>query len=276
LQVTKGIPQYIRDAKHTPIMKQYLIRRSAEGTGREKPWDETIFESIDWRHYGEAFKKLSTGRRIQIAKYTNDLLPTKRRLQTLDNRVDGRCFACQHLWEDTTHILTCSCDTRCSARAKARAHFQHRLSRMHAPDVMNKIICESMDSWLARRPVVLPMTWNRPRELIHREPSRRVFHAQQRIGRDQFFRGRIAKAWHKPIGTYYKLRQPGDTFTADQLMRQIINELWIFPSICGNNATQSSMERKKQSHWSNGEKKRHWTLPIFTMELLEKCHARRV
>jgi hypothetical protein len=27
-QVTKGIPEYIRDAKHTPEMKQYLIRRS--------------------------------------------------------------------------------------------------------------------------------------------------------------------------------------------------------------------------------------------------------
>jgi hypothetical protein len=51
-------------------------------------------------------KKLSQGRRIQISKYTNDLLPTKRCLSTADNRVDGRCFACNQLWEDTTHMLT--------------------------------------------------------------------------------------------------------------------------------------------------------------------------
>jgi hypothetical protein len=88
-QVTKGIPAYIRDAAHMPAMKEYLIRCSKEATGREKAWDEATYDSIDWRHYGEVFKKLSHGRRIQISKYTNDLLPTKRRLATFDNRVDG-------------------------------------------------------------------------------------------------------------------------------------------------------------------------------------------
>jgi hypothetical protein len=107
-QVTKGIPDYIRDAIHTPKMKQYLIRRSKEATGRDKSWDEATYATIDWRHYGESFKKLSQGRRIQIFMYTNDLLPTLRRLQMFDNKVDGRCFACNRLWEDTSHVLTCS------------------------------------------------------------------------------------------------------------------------------------------------------------------------
>jgi hypothetical protein len=43
------------------------------------------------------------------------------------------------------------------------------------------------------------------------------------------FHGRIAKAWCKqPIGTYYKIRQPGDSFTPDQWMRTVIKELWEF------------------------------------------------
>jgi hypothetical protein len=88
-QVTKGIPSYIRDATHTPAMKEYLIRRSQEATGRDKSWDKATYNSIDWRHHGEVFKKLSNGRRIQISKYINDLLPTKRRLATFDNTVDG-------------------------------------------------------------------------------------------------------------------------------------------------------------------------------------------
>jgi hypothetical protein len=62
---------------HQPVMKEYLIRHSHVATGRETSWDNTTYESIDWRHYGESFKKLSHGRRIQISKYTNDLLPTK-------------------------------------------------------------------------------------------------------------------------------------------------------------------------------------------------------
>jgi hypothetical protein len=32
-QVTKGIPAYIRDAAHTPAMKEYLIQCSKEATG---------------------------------------------------------------------------------------------------------------------------------------------------------------------------------------------------------------------------------------------------
>ena len=226
MQVTKGIPQYIRDAKNTPEMKKYLIRRSKEATGRDKSWDEETYATIDWRHLGETFKKLSVGRKIQISKYTNDLLPTGRRLQTMDNRVNGRCFACNQLWEDTTHVLTCSCTARCAARTTARAIFQQKLSRLYTPDIMNKLICDSMDSWLARRPV-LPPVWDGPYEPIKGQ-LRRAFYAQSRIGWDQFFRGRIAKAWQIPIETYYKIRRPGESFTPEQWMRSVIKELWKF------------------------------------------------
>jgi hypothetical protein len=56
-----------------------------------------------------------------------------------------------------------------------------------------------------------------------------TFKTQATIGWDQFFRGRIAtKAWRIPIGTYYKIRQPGESFTPDQWMRTVIKELWVF------------------------------------------------
>jgi hypothetical protein len=79
-------------------MKEYLIRRSKEATERDKSWDEATYDSIDCCHYGEVFKKLPHGRRIQISKYTNDLLtPHQTTPCTFDNRVDGRCFACNRL-----------------------------------------------------------------------------------------------------------------------------------------------------------------------------------
>jgi hypothetical protein len=46
MQMTKDIPSYIRDAKHTSNMKQYLIRRSTEATGRDKSWDEDTYTTI--------------------------------------------------------------------------------------------------------------------------------------------------------------------------------------------------------------------------------------
>ena len=138
--------------------------------------------------------------------------------------MDGRCFACTFLWETTTHVLTCSCEARGPARMAARKTFQQKLSRLHTPDIMNKLICDSMDSWLARRPVTLPV-WNGPNEPIH-GALRRAFRAQAKIGWDQFFRGRIAKDWKRPITMYYKIRQPGESYTSDQWMRSIITELW--------------------------------------------------
>jgi hypothetical protein len=185
-------------AMHTPAMKQYLIRHSCEGTGGDKSWDEATYLSIDWQDYGEAFKKLSIGWRIQLSKYTNNLLPTMQQLQVLDNKVDGRCFACNQLWEDTTHVLTCPCEARCAARITARLSFRQQLSKLHTTDIMSKLICDSMDSWLAHRPVTFP-AWHGTepiqRELCH------AFTAQSKIGWDQFHHGCIAKAWQKPIHT---------------------------------------------------------------------------
>ena len=169
-------------------MKEYLIRRSKEATGRDKSWDEATYNSIDWRHHGKVFKRLLNGRRIQISKYINDLLPTKRRLATFDNKVDGRCFACNRLWEDITHVLTCTCDARSEARIAARKTFQQKLTKMHTPDILTTTICKSMDDWLARRPV-LPPEWQGPEEPIQRQ-IRSAFKAQAMIGWDQFFRYR--------------------------------------------------------------------------------------
>ena len=74
--ITKNLPAYLRTAIHAPEMQEYLIHRSIEGTGRESPWDNYIFDSIAWKPLHEVFRKYSTGQRTQLSKYMNDLLPT--------------------------------------------------------------------------------------------------------------------------------------------------------------------------------------------------------
>jgi hypothetical protein len=103
--VTKHIPDYLRTAIHAPDMKAYLIDRSITGTGREAPWNDTIFDTIAWKPLHEVFKKKTAGQRLQISKLMHDLLPTARRQQVLDNKHDGRCFVCGLLWEDTNHVI---------------------------------------------------------------------------------------------------------------------------------------------------------------------------
>ena len=78
----------------------------------------------------------------------NDLLPTRCQLQKLDNKMDGRCFACNLLWEDTNHVPCCRSDPRCDARTQAMMTFKQHLIKQHTPDVMMTLLCNSMDSWL--------------------------------------------------------------------------------------------------------------------------------
>ena len=114
-QITSQLSQYIRIATHTPAMKEYLINHSHTATGRDSTWDDSTYDSIAWKHLGEALRKYTHGQQLQLSKYMNDMLPTLRRLQTFDNKTDGCCFACGQLWEDTNHVLQCPTEDRCNA-----------------------------------------------------------------------------------------------------------------------------------------------------------------
>jgi hypothetical protein len=228
-------------------MRAYLIRRSQEGTDRTAPWNEAIFDSIAWQQLHEVFRKLTIGQRTQLSKYMNDLLLTAKRLQLFDNRNDGRCFACGLLWEDTNHVLRCCCEARTQARTAAFQQFREHLQRQHTPDIFANLLCDSMTNWISRRRIA-PPTWTAPFEPIHRLLTR-AFHAQTKIGWDQFFRGRIALAWQKVIEVYYKERRPGSQFTPSQWLRTTIDAIWKFSLTLWRH-------RNKELHGDNGETSR--------------------
>jgi hypothetical protein len=88
--ITTNLPAYLCTATHASAMQEYLIHWSAiEGTGRESPWDNYIFDTIAWKPLHEVFHKYSTGQHSQLSKYMNDLLQMARRLQTFDNSHSG-------------------------------------------------------------------------------------------------------------------------------------------------------------------------------------------
>jgi hypothetical protein len=122
--------------------------------------------------------------------------------------------------------------------------FQQKLLWLHTPDVMNKLICNSMDSWLAPQQVTL-LVWTGPNEPIH-GALHCTFRVQAKIRWDQFFCGVIAKDWKWPITVYYKIWQPGESYTSDQWMWTIIKELWILSiTIPGMETTKHGTSR----HW---------------------------
>ena len=175
-QVTSKLPDYLRTAAHAPALREYLIDRSQTATGRDVAWTDDTFDTIAWSHLGQAIRPLAHGQKIQVSKLMNDLLPTRRQQQTLDNTMDGRCFACSMLWEDMNHILCCNNDSRIQSRTAAIQTFRQHLVTQHTPDIMTTLICDSMSNWL-QRTQVHPPTWDTPLEPIQLD-LQRAFDAQ--------------------------------------------------------------------------------------------------
>jgi hypothetical protein len=155
----------------------------------------------------------------------NDLLPTAKRLQTIDNKHDGRCFECHQLWEDTNHVLQCPGEDRSNQQKEAMQSFRAHLNAKHTPTVMTDLICDSMENWIHRRRISLP-TWTQTEPFLTALTV--AFNSQKQIGWDQFFRGRLSRAWASAIGLYYKERRPGTAYTHDKWIRNTIKATWNF------------------------------------------------
>ena len=145
----------------------------------------------------------------------NDLLPTAKRLQTFDNKHDGRCFECQQLWEDTNHILQCPGKDRSNQRKESMHTLCMQLSAKKTPNVMTDLICDSIDNWIHHCQISL-LTWNQHETFLNTLTN--AFNSQKRIGWDQFFHGRLSKDWATAIGLYYKERRPGTAYNPDNWM----------------------------------------------------------
>ena len=185
-QVTTNVPDYIRTAKHAPIMKEYPIERSKSASGRDSAWTMKTYDNIAWRQMGENLRQLSISQRIQISKYMNDLLPMAKRLQTFDNKHDRRCFECHQLWEDTNHVLQCPSKDRSNQCKEAMQGFHKHLKAKHTPTVMTDLICNSMENWIHCHQISLP-TWTHNEPLLTALTT--AFNSQKKIGWDQFFQG---------------------------------------------------------------------------------------
>jgi hypothetical protein len=76
----------IRGSKITSRMKERLTQQLLDGDLRsylekKEHWSAHHFESIDWKNYSSAFKRLSKGRQTAVAKATHNIWHTGNRHQ---------------------------------------------------------------------------------------------------------------------------------------------------------------------------------------------------
>ena len=111
--VTKAHDDYVTTAATAPQLCQHIIEDSKK---RDKfipnDWSDATFDDVDWKAINSSLKAVSIGRRFQLSKFAHEWTPALHHLAKIDNSIDRRCFACQHLRnfvkEDIDHMLRCT------------------------------------------------------------------------------------------------------------------------------------------------------------------------
>ena len=111
--VTKAHDDYVTTAATAPRLCQHIIEDSKK---RDKfipnDWTDATLDDVNWKAINSSLKAVSIGRRFQLSKFAHEWTPTLHHLAKIDNSIDRRCFACQHLRnfvkEDIDHMLRCT------------------------------------------------------------------------------------------------------------------------------------------------------------------------
>jgi hypothetical protein len=101
-------------------MKQQLASQLSDGKLKDyiiekEKWPQYTFDSVSWRDYETAYKRLSKNRQVNISKACFNLRHTGRK----HGRYYGgkkSCCLCNALEEDGIHILTCPSIDACMNR----------------------------------------------------------------------------------------------------------------------------------------------------------------
>ena len=155
--VTKAHDDYVTTAATAPQLCQHIIKDSKK---RDKfipnDWTDATFDDVDWKAINSSLKAVSIGRRFQLSKFAHEWTPTLHHLAKIDNSIDRRCFACQHLRnfvkEDIDHMRRCTSERRTTARTKAVLDFKQHLSRYHTPAPMANCIMSALERWFKDLP----------------------------------------------------------------------------------------------------------------------------
>jgi len=228
--INKRLDDYVRTSVTAPRLRAYIIEKSQKRDPHiEDKWTDEVFDDVDWRTHGEAFRSLGPGRKIQISKFMCRWTPTRKQRSRYDNSIDSRCFSCGRLYEDLEHVLRCTSPPREAARTKAITEFKEHLSNQHTPAPMAELIIHAIQRWFqGQRPLPPSLP-----DYMDDDDSKEIqsllvtaYERQSRIGWYHFLRGRLTFAWKPVIATYYRMKCPGDKFSPKMWTRRTIEQTW--------------------------------------------------
>jgi hypothetical protein len=197
---------FTRGSKIASRTKETLTQQLLDGDLRsflleKQHWNSQHFESIDWKKYSTAYKRLSKGRKTAVAQATHNLWHTGTRHQQYYGG-SKLCCMCNCEIEDWRHIITCGSLDSSLHRASSWEKLRKSMERWHLlPDFWTTI--EKDTSHYKEHPhkrtanstnnesqKPFGVTFTASRNLLQQ-----AFRTQSHIGWDNFLKGRISRDW---------------------------------------------------------------------------------
>jgi hypothetical protein len=128
---------FIRGSKITSRMKERLTQQLLDVDLRayiekKELWSAHHFESIDWKNYSSAFKRLPKGRKPAVAETTQKLWHTGTRHQQYFGEAKPCCM-CNCETEDWRHVLMCGSIDTSLHNAASWGKLRKSMERWHLP-----------------------------------------------------------------------------------------------------------------------------------------------
>jgi hypothetical protein len=228
----------------TTLRKNYLSMDLREYLELVNDWHSNEADMIWWDVHATSLYSMGYDRRRVIQKFIHKKLPCNYRQNMYYSYKSASCKSCNHQVETQLHVLTCQ---GCSARSIIKQKFTHELKGIMEKHRIDKatmnVILHNVTNYLYNRSEINAKS-------IAPEASKTLIlatHQQQKLGWDQWFKGRWTKEWSTLFDHDIQNNDSGIKFnTAERIANEIIQHTWEFVS-------KMWRERNKVEHDEEGE-----------------------
>jgi hypothetical protein len=184
------------------------------------------------------------------------------------------CSTCQTDVKDEDHIIKCRTQRRYNLRVEWIHSINKFLSGIYTPNAVKTSICYNLSKWLEPTKSQEEMNQNNNGcEAINRAEG-----MQEKIGWQQFIRGKISIQWGKVIRTHLET-QGIKSITAEkwgstllQINWKFMLALWTLRNEQNNGGTTKECTKKNKQKLIDqleGIKQRNWDLPQSLLAMIE-------
>ena len=193
--ITTNVKNAITFATHGPILVEYIEQRNKI--------NKATMETIDWLAFEQYMNSLPQSKRIKVAKYIHDWQnvgsqklkhhQSSKNTEKEEEEITDKCpFGCGQS-EVPQHYLRCQQNPNKEENRTQLKSIQKWMENVHTHPVIRVVLQQQMKAWLdgiENNTITTDLN-----EEEHEEEVQAAIEEQNKIGWDQFFKGRITKKW---------------------------------------------------------------------------------